>query len=428
MLNQENSLYKLKRLFGFVLFLLFCELLIIVSSVFILSLSPVIFIATSFLAFLTCLVLYFLYRKIFKILDDLSIKSSLIESESFVSLFERSPVAYLIVNKDGAVVKSNPAAIKLFQANTDNITNLNFFSVLVDKENFDTNIIKHKIVSPDITLNEVEAVVKTFNNSEIWVLLSAYNYNSRNQEYMIALIDINEQKKVDVAKSEFLALATHQLRTPIAAIRWNVELLKKKLLVSPEKSAIYLDKIERNVFRTINLIKDFLSVSKLEMGSYATKPEVVDLNKFFTTIIDEFSELITDKKLQVNYETGQPDLAIKIDKGLFHIVVSNLISNAVKYTNQNGNLNVSYEMQNETLFITIADDGIGVPESEKVKLFNKFFRASNARNHKAEGTGLGLYVVKQAVQLLNGSIKVDSGENRGTKFYITIPVDVVSVV
>ena len=428
MFGQKNDLGKFKKLFGLVLFLLFCELVTI--TVFLLLLHPGTFILGTILllTFCTGLVLYFLHKKTFQMVESLKIKANLIESESFLSLFERSPVSYLIINHKGEIIKTNPATIKLLKTNTDNLLNINFFSMLVDRDDFDANIIKHKIISTDITLNEVEVAVKTLDNSEVWVLLSAYTYNYHNREYMISLIDINEQKKVDIAKSEFLALATHQLRTPIAAIRWNVELLKKKLLVSPEKTVVYLDKIERNVLRTIDLIKDFLSVSKLEMGSYAAKPEMVEVNKFFTAVIDEFANLINDKKLSVSYEAKRPDLVIKIDKGLFHIVVSNLVSNAAKYTNQNGNLFITYELQNYTLFITIADDGIGIPEGEKAKLFSKFFRAANARNHKAEGTGLGLYVVKQAVQLLNGSIRVDSGENKGTKFYITIPVDVVSII
>ncbi len=428
MFGQKNDLGKFKKLFGLVLFLLFCELVTI--TVFLLLLHPGTFILGTILllTFCTGLVLYFLHKKTFQMVESLKIKANLIESESFLSLFERSPVSYLIINHKGEIIKTNPATIKLLKTNTDNLLNINFFSMLVDRDDFDANIIKHKIISTDITLNEVEVAVKTLDNSEVWVLLSAYTYNYHNREYMISLIDINEQKKVDIAKSEFLALATHQLRTPIAAIRWNVELLKKKLLVSPEKTVVYLDKIERNVLRTIDLIKDFLSVSKLEMGSYAAKPEMVEVNKFFTAVIDEFANLINDKKLSVSYEAKRPDFVIKIDKGLFHIVVSNLVSNAAKYTNQNGNLFITYELQNYTLFITIADDGIGIPEGEKAKLFSKFFRAANARNHKAEGTGLGLYVVKQAVQLLNGSIRVDSGENKGTKFYITIPVDVVSII
>jgi two-component system phosphate regulon sensor histidine kinase PhoR len=120
-------------------------------------------------------------------------------------------------------------------------------------------------------------------------------------------------------------------------------------------------------------------------------------------------------------------VVIKADDHLFHIIVSNLVSNAVKYLHPNGRIELSYQLTGTTLTIVVADNGIGIPEGELDKLFTKFYRASNAQSHQTEGTGLGLYIVKQSVELLGGTIEVAAKEDAGAHFTITLPVMVVSV-
>ena len=143
--------------------------------------------------------------------------------------------------------------------------------------------------------------------------------------------------------------------------------------------------------------------------------------------MDEFTEKLTEKQITLNRRDLPPQATIKTDNRLFHIIVSNLVSNSVKYLSPNGTLELSYELRGELLEIVVGDNGIGIPESEIPQLFTKFFRASNAQAHQTQGTGLGLYVVKQSVELLGGRIEVTSAENQGARFVATIPVRVVSV-
>lgn len=346
--------------------------------------------------------------------------------DAFTALFERSPVAYLTIDPDGTIVESNPAAIKLLDTEVGKITQTNFFTQVAETEELDMQILREK-VRAGMTLYDVELPLTTCTDESKWVMLSTYAYRGGSKR-LLALVDITEQKLVDIAKSDFVALATHQLRTPIAAIRWNVELLQKSLgSVASEAQARYLTAVERNVLRMIALINDFLSVSKLEMGTYAASDEEIDLTEFFSSVVEEFAGKIAEKQIEFVRTELPPHVTIKIDSRLSHIIVSNLVSNAVKYLRPQGRVELSYQLQGEELTINVADNGIGIPEGELDKLFTKFYRASNAQSHQAEGTGLGLYIVKQSVDLLKGNITVESRQDIGTRFTVVLPVQVIAL-
>jgi len=367
--------------------------------------------------------LVFVQRRADSWLMATSMQSSFAANEEFSTLYQSSPVAYITMDSKGKVLDFNPAAIRLLHGESDVMTQENFFDRV--HPDFDFSIILGKIKS-GLTVNDEEVPLCTFEKEHIWTKLSIHS-RPFEEKRMLSLIDITEQKAVDTAKSEFVALATHQLRTPIAAIRWNVELLEKKMSDTlTEDQSRYLVKINRNVGRMVSLINDFLSVSKLEMGTFASNQEAVNLSEFFDSIVDEFTEKISQKNITLNRTDNPPQLQVTIDSRLLHIIVSNLMSNATKYSNPNGTLDFSYTLEGTTLHIVVKDDGIGIPESELERLFSKFFRATNAQTHQTQGTGLGLYVVKQSVEKLGGTIEVSSQENQGAQFNVAVPVTVLS--
>lgn len=371
------------------------------------------------------LIIFLIQSRINAWYSTLQTQKDFAETEEFDSLYERSPVAYLVVDVAGSVKTFNPAAVNLLHATKDAMNKVNFFRLILPDTEVDVAVLQQKIQA-GMTVNDKEVALQTASGEKVWVIMSIYNHRNKGLR-LISLVDVTEQKNVDTAKSEFVALATHQLRTPIAAIRWNVELLHKNMGETvTEKQLRYLTKIERNVLRMISLINDFLSVSKLEMGTFAASIETMNLSEFFDSVLDEYQEKITEKNLQLIRNDEPPQAYVKTDSRLFHIIVSNLLSNAVKYIVPDGKLTLTYELSGESLRIVAADTGIGIPEGELDKMFTKFYRASNAQAHQTEGTGLGLYVVKQSVDILNGTITVESQENVGTKFVVTVPVAVVS--
>jgi len=367
--------------------------------------------------------LVFIQRRADSWLTATAMQSSFVATEEFSTLYQSSPVAYVTLDSKGKILDFNPAAIRLLRGESDTMSGENFFDRI--QPDFDFSIILGKIKS-GLTVNEQEVPLCTFQKQNIWTKLSVHS-RPFEEKRMLSLIDITEQRAVDTAKSEFVALATHQLRTPIAAIRWNVELLEKKMQDSiTEDQSRYLIKVNRNVQRMVSLINDFLSVSKLEMGTFASSQEAINLSEFFDSIIDEFSEKISEKGLTLNRVDNPPQLQVMTDSRLLHIIVSNLLSNASKYSNPSGTLDFSYTLEGVTLHVVVKDDGIGIPEQEIERLFSKFFRATNAQVHQTQGTGLGLYVVKQSVEKLGGTIEVVSQENAGAQFNVSLPVTVLS--
>lgn len=373
---------------------------------------------------LLLLVVFFIQRKIDGLVNVLASQASYLQDDALTALFDNSPVAYLIVDTRGRVVASNAAATQLLQGDMGTMRGVHFFDLIESNDTFDPAVLEGK-VQAGVTVNDVEVPVRTIAGRQLWVMLSVFAYHG--SERLLTLVDMTELKQIDTAKSEFVALATHQLRTPIAAIRWNVELLEKKMRDSKtEAQERYLTKIERNVLRMLALINDFLSVSKLEMGTYAAREEDTNLTEFFSSIADEFTEKITEKQIVLSRNEDPPQLVIRTDSRLFHIIVSNLMSNAVKYLRPQGRLELSYRLEGDRLKIVVADDGIGIPAAEQEKLFTKFYRASNAQSHQTEGTGLGLYIVKQSVEQLGGTITLASAEDKGAAFTIVMPAVVVS--
>lgn len=368
-------------------------------------------------------VLYYVQRKLDGWLVATSMQTSFAANEEFNSLYQSSPVAYITIDSNGKMVDFNPAAINLLHGTSNEMVNQNFFDLV--HPDFDASIMQGKIRS-GLTINDETIPIHSYTEDNLWVSLSVYSQRFEDQR-MLSLVDVTEKRAVDTAKSEFVALATHQLRTPIAAIRWNVELLEKKSkdTMTPDQER-YFVKINRNVQRMVHLINDFLSVSKLEMGTFASSQEALNVSEFFDSILDEFSEKITEKGLVVDRQDNPPQTKIMTDGRLFHIIISNLVSNSTKYLNPQGALTLTYELVGNKLIIVVADNGIGIPEEEIGRLFSKFFRATNAQTHQTQGTGLGLYVVKQSVEKLGGTIEVVSRENEGARFVVELPVTVLS--
>lgn len=340
--------------------------------------------------------------------------------EQFLSLYERSPVPYVTLDEVGIIVMHNLAAVRLFGTTTDGLLGTNLVNQLTHDDEGKLSVLLGKITS-NYTVSDEEVKVVMRDGKTRWVLLSVFVYDDADQR-LVSLVDITHQKEVDTAKSEFVALATHQLRTPLAALRWNVELLGKRLARDgADAERAYLEKIERNVMRMIALVNDFLSASKLENGTFATERTTIELHDFIDSIVEEYTSVIAEKHIHLQ-RIYEPDrLSFITDTRLLHIIVSNLLSNALKYTRSGGTVQLQYQRADEHIIVTVADSGIGVPLDEQAQLFSKFFRARNAQIERAEGTGLGLYIIKQSVEQLAGTIEVVSRENEGTRFTVTLP-------
>lgn len=235
--------------------------------------------------------------------------------------------------------------------------------------------------------------------------------------------DITKEKAIDRAKTEFVSLASHQLRTPLTTITWYAEmLLGGDVGEITEKQKRYIEEIYGGGRRLVSLVNALLSVSRIELGTFSVEPEPSDVVDICMITLKELAHFIEEKKIELttSFEKNLPQ--IPTDKNLTKIVFQNIISNAIEYTPEHGKIAVAIKKEGENMVFSVADSGIGIPASAQSKIFEKLFRADNAIETRTDGTGLGLYVVKAIVDQGGGKIWFTSKEGEGTTFYVTIPL------
>lgn len=241
--------------------------------------------------------------------------------------------------------------------------------------------------------------------------------------------DISSIVNIDKAKSEFTSLVSHQLRTPLTAIGWYSEmLLAGNAGKLDEKKAEYVKCIHNSNQRMSRLLSALLNVTRIEMGTFEVDLKSINLNELTMSVIDEQKPQISNKRIKIDCSVQENIPEISADNNLLRMVFQNLLSNAIKYNKPGGevSMEISYQTEVKTVTIKVADSGIGIPKEEENKIFLKLYRASNAMKMENDGTGLGLYIVKSVVEDMGGSIRFESKINKGTTFFVTLPVSAVA--
>ncbi len=345
-------------------------------------------------------------------------------NQLYLSLYKSSPVPHLIIDSYGHVTSANVAAVRVLGLKQLDISGLNIFDKLQSDKSNKVDLLLEKYRQNVSVSNETFKIVN--NKKEVWVLLSLYNLKDAKGKKMgiMTLVDITNQKKIETSKTEFVSLVSHQLRTPISGMKWSAELL---LIDNPgnltEKQVKYINRLIFSIEKLSALVDDFLRVSRFEVGNFKPEYKRVDIGNLLKDILSEFNSVIAVKDITLNKNFHNSSQKIVTDPNLIRIIVTNLVSNAIKYTNEGGVVSFScVNKNNKDLVITVADTGIGIPMSDQSYIFSKLFRAQNAVRNVPDGTGLGLYIVREAVSILKGKISFTTAENLGTTFRVVLPV------
>lgn len=239
---------------------------------------------------------------------------------------------------------------------------------------------------------------------------------------VVVFHDMTREYQIDKAKTEFVSLASHQLRTPLTTINWYAEmLLSDGIAAMTKKQQQYLRETYNASKRMVELIDALLNVSRLELGTFVIEPENVSIQDIAKTCIKDLQPLIVKKKVTLQDTYDVTCQTLRADPKLIGIIFANLLSNAVKYTLPEGIVTLSIKKEQETCVITVSDTGIGIPEGQQDKIFSKLFRADNAKKIDPDGTGLGLYIVYTIVTNSGGTIQFTS-DDKGTTFIIRYPM------
>ena len=252
---------------------------------------------------------------------------------------------------------------------------------------------------------------------------------------IVVFRDITKEAEIDRTKTEFVSLASHQLRTPLSTVSWYAEmLLDEEAGKINKEQKLYLNEVYHANQRMVELVNALLNVSRLELGTFSINPSPVNFAEASRQIVKELEQKIIAKKLQVEEKYDDSLKSIPADQNLVRIIFQNLISNAVKYTNDKGSVSIEvkrvpagkkvgeHTVKEESVAIVVADTGYGIPVEQQDDIFGKLFRADNAKSREPDGNGLGLYIVKSILDQGGGKVWFDSTEGKGSTFYVTLPI------
>ena len=234
--------------------------------------------------------------------------------------------------------------------------------------------------------------------------------------------DITREKESEKAKTEFVSLASHQLRTPITEISLSTEMLLSGMAgkVSKEHKK-YLKNITAGVKEITSLIETLLNLSRMQMGTFMIDPRPTNLPALIDKLVSGFALQIKKKKLSLEKQYEEDLPKINLDPRIMQMVLENLFSNAIKYT-EAGSIKITVKKGLKSINIEVSDTGCGIPERQKHLVFSKLFRSDNALKNKTKGHGLGLYIVRALLKNAGGKISFESKEGKGTKFLVSFPL------
>lgn len=236
-----------------------------------------------------------------------------------------------------------------------------------------------------------------------------------------------EREQIEKMKSEFVSVASHQLRTPLTGIKWFAELmLRGRAGAISVDQKDFLTQIHDSNERMIKLVEDLLNVSRIETGTkFEIKKTPTDMAPMLDSLATDLVGLAEKHKVKiVRAENFPQTLMLSVDADKIRQVFGNLLSNAVKYSHEGGTVTIGlYPSSTDQITFSMSDTGLGIPEKAQSRMFEKFFRAENVQTQETDGTGLGLYIVKAIVEGHGGKIWFESKENVGTTFFVELPTN-----
>ena len=300
----------------------------------------------------------------------------------------------------------------------------------------------------DLLENPDPMVIETNDNSEDYetgddnslILNADFSLIQRNSGFISGMVcvlhDVTEQQKIDSERRQFVSNVSHELRTPLTSISSYIDALNNGAWKDQKLAPQFLGVTAEETDRMIRMIKDLLSLSRMDQGRSKLEKELVNFNEFFSYILDRFDMMLKkekadakedDTKVVKNYRIKRiftsKDLWVEIDTDKMTQVIDNIMNNAIKYSPDGGVITCRLLETNKHIIISISDEGLGIPRKDIKKVFDRFYRVDKARSRKQGGTGLGLSISKEIVEQHKGRIWVNSAEGKGSTFYISLPFD-----
>lgn len=345
--------------------------------------------------------------------------------ERFRGAFEHAPIGMVVLDPSGHIMEAN-RAFQHLRASDAGIVGVALQSLLIAA---DQAWFAEELERLHATTSEATAGICRLQRQgapDMWVTLAIApirDRESRIARFVCQIVDLTERMESDRIKNDFVATVSHELRTPLTAIAGFVDLLSSGVAGPMNDTAVrYLDVTNKNVRRLSALIEDLLDVSRMDAGRMELRMATMPLETSITAALEVVSPMITDKAQHLTVEIADDLPAVRGDSERLTQVITNLLSNANRYTQEGGQILLRASAPDGVVRVEVTDSGIGIAADEQGRIFDRFYRSAEARKRVVGGTGLGLAIAKSLVDLHGGTMGFTSEHGRGSTFWFTIPM------
>jgi two-component system phosphate regulon sensor histidine kinase PhoR len=338
------------------------------------------------------------------------------QNQRLTAIFNSMVEGVIVVDRSGHIVSINPAIEKAFGIAKEKAQGALFMEAIRNNEIWEIigGVLKTgKAVSKETRLAYPVNKVFRANAAPIFDVLGVAGC-------LIVTHDITEMKRMEMVRSDFVANVSHELKTPLTSIKGFVETLLDGALDDKEDARSFLKIVQDHARRLEILVDDLLSLAHLESKEIEPEKKEFCLKKQADRIISAFAAQVREKGVDVKNEL-QDGLLVKADENMIDQVLTNLIDNAIKFNRAKGSIKLFSSETTGSIKIVIEDSGMGIPEKDITRIFERFYRVDKAHSRQLGGTGLGLSIVKHIVELHGGAVGVESVEGLGSKFWFTLP-------
>jgi PAS domain S-box-containing protein len=333
----------------------------------------------------------------------------------------------LAIDKQGNIILANQAAAELAQQDSGAIVGKNI-----------TNVFPWLQDGRPITIDYGKPGAKTYSDLQYVDAVGVTHYiklvvakvsgeqEQKAAQTIVTIHDETKSRELEAMKVDFVSMAAHELRTPLAAIRGYLELItfkagQQQVAVDTDTDK-YLNQALKSTTELGGLINNLLDVTRIERGTLSFNLEKVDIATDIKQSVEDARFSAEDKKISLSYSGPDADNFVIADQIALHEVVNNLISNAIKYTDPNGKVIISLARDGTMYRVSVTDTGVGIPKQAQTNLFTKFYRVHGGLNSGSTGTGLGLFISKSIIERHGGTISVESEEGKGSTFSFALPI------
>jgi len=340
------------------------------------------------------------------------------ERRKLASVLANMTDGVIATDRKGKIILINDPALNFLKVTREDTLNRPIASVLGIEDNYSFEDLIHMKEPINLDISTEESPL---------ILRASFSVIQKETGFVNGLItvlhDITEQEKIEMERREFVANVSHELRTPLTTMRSYLEALADGSWQDENIAPHFINVVQTETERMIRLVNDLLNLSKMDSKDYQLNKEVVEFNSFFHRIIDRFEMSKSQNVKFIRYIPETPYF-VEIDTDKLTQVIDNIISNAIKYSPDGGNIRFGFTVQGNMLKVMISDDGMGIPKENLGKIFDRFYRVDKARSRAMGGTGLGLAIAKEMIKAHNGTIWAESEEGVGTTIFFTLPYEI----